>query len=792
MTFEEFFQTATGYAPYPFQRRWALRQPNVVEIATGLGKTEAAVLAWYYHWWESPDSTPRRLIYCLPMRSLVDQTRKRIEQMRDRLEKSGLSVPAMPVPEIVMGGEIGERWFERPEDPAIVIGTQDMLLSRALNRGYGMSRYLWPMTFGATNNDVLWVIDEVQLQGVGARTAAQLQGLRLALGALGKPQTIFMSATLDRRLITTPDYAGNRAPSLTLNAEDLANERVSKRINATKALHSSPAYEPDDVVQLITKSHRAGTLTLVVVNTVKRAQEIYRGLQRSNVGTDALLMHSRFRPVDREKLAARLTHESPNLIAISTQVVEAGLDINAATLITDLAPWSSLVQRFGRCNRNGEVENATIFWLDPGSEIDKKRSLPYEVSALKQSRMELIGCEGKSVGPAALPSVEEEASAPTAVLRRVDLLDLFDTTTDMLGHDVDVSQFIRDGDDFSAFVFWRDEAPSSTDPPRREELCSASVSDIRKLVDSVRKSDRRDRARVTDRFAKKENREWVNASSSDVQIGSIVWLHCSVGGYDSALGFTGIESKSAVEEILSREAVVVPVECGEIGSEPWSESHLPVTISQHGIETEVEARDLTDSLSVLVDGAAREILTAALWHDVGKAHDVFQNTMYNGNPNPDELLAKSNRHGARHSRPYFRHEVASALMYLAAHDEEPTSDIVAYLIAAHHGKARLHIQPVPGEFAESHGIRRVMGLQDGDAVPSVALRDDIVTPAIIVDLDAFDIATKNDRPVWIDRTSRLRDDPKLGPFVLAYYELLVRLADWRASALHNAPRSLGK
>ena len=42
-----------------------------------------------------------------------------------------------------------------------------MLLSRALNRGYGMSRYRWPMHFGLLNNDCLWVMDEVQLMGRG-------------------------------------------------------------------------------------------------------------------------------------------------------------------------------------------------------------------------------------------------------------------------------------------------------------------------------------------------------------------------------------------------------------------------------------------------------------------------------------------------------------------------------------------------------------------------------------------------------------------------------------------------
>jgi hypothetical protein len=58
-----------------------------------------------------------------------------------------------------------------------------MLLSRALNRGYGMSRYRWPMHFGLLNNDCLWVMDEVQLMGSGLTTSLQrLSMLSIVLG----------------------------------------------------------------------------------------------------------------------------------------------------------------------------------------------------------------------------------------------------------------------------------------------------------------------------------------------------------------------------------------------------------------------------------------------------------------------------------------------------------------------------------------------------------------------------------------------------------------------------------
>jgi len=63
-----------------------------------------------------------------------------------------------------MGGAISDRWDAYRKD-SILIGTQDQLFSRALNRGYSMSRHRWPIHFALLNNDCLWVMDEVQLMG---------------------------------------------------------------------------------------------------------------------------------------------------------------------------------------------------------------------------------------------------------------------------------------------------------------------------------------------------------------------------------------------------------------------------------------------------------------------------------------------------------------------------------------------------------------------------------------------------------------------------------------------------
>jgi CRISPR-associated protein Csx17 len=166
------FQTATGsLKPYPYQCRLACGpdarledldslhngascRSQLINVPTGLGKTAAVVLAWLWNRVLHPDgshrnSWPRRLVYCLPMRTLVEQTRDRVKEWLEKLNllwddnrehhgKVGLHV--------LMGGEDDGEWDLYPEHEAILIGTQDMLLSRALNRGYGMSRYRWPAT----------------------------------------------------------------------------------------------------------------------------------------------------------------------------------------------------------------------------------------------------------------------------------------------------------------------------------------------------------------------------------------------------------------------------------------------------------------------------------------------------------------------------------------------------------------------------------------------------------------------------------------------------------------------
>ena len=183
--FDTFFSAATSHEPYDYQRRLAggdqgrTAESLLINIPTGLGKTAAVVLAWLWNRVALPDQSkharwPRRLVYCLPMRTLVEQTRAEVATWLQRLhtnaQEIGLGADSQQElhwlvdhsPVVLMGGEDNPTakadWDIWPEKSCVLIGTQDMLLSRALNRGYAMSRYRWPMHFGLLNNDSLWLI----------------------------------------------------------------------------------------------------------------------------------------------------------------------------------------------------------------------------------------------------------------------------------------------------------------------------------------------------------------------------------------------------------------------------------------------------------------------------------------------------------------------------------------------------------------------------------------------------------------------------------------------------------
>lgn len=762
------FVRVTGRPPYDYQRSLAERvtPPAVIDVPTGSGKTLAVLIPWV-----CDPQAPRRLVYALPMRALVEQTAAVVRETLDRLGRRDVAV------HVLMGGVEPADWRDEVDRRAVIVGTIDMLLSRALNRGYAEGRFVWPVSFGLLNNDCRWIFDEVQIMGPARTTSAQLDGLRSVLGVARRCETIWMSATIDPTALRTVDRpelgdvvrlsAADRAGPLAARLE--AVKRV-ERVDLTK---TPTARQAVAIAAEVADRHRPGTRSVVVVNRVDIAQSVHaalvKHLRRHPEPPNLVLLHSRFRPPDRaEHMAEALAQPgSSGTIVVSTQVIEAGVDMTSALLATETAPFSSVVQRLGRLNRGGEeVEiEARALWLDRGP-LDARAAAPYHPDDMDSARTALACLEGESASPAVLETFKViERREVTAVLRRRDLLDLFDTAPDLSGADVDVAPFVREDDERTVGVFYRPLGTLSAEEigaqpaPARDELVSVPIGALKEVggytFDIV---DTRWRRAEGERRARP---------------GGTLMLDVAAGRYDAARGWTG--KTADVPEPL-RAAEFPPQ---GVGSDPGSVAHEWVTLHQHLEDAHSVAQELCAALD-LPSELTDPVIHAAAVHDIGKAHAAFQ-TMLLGTAAEeererlkDEVWAKSAHRGGRHERPHFRHELASALALNGGVDP-----LTRYLVAAHHGRVRLSIRPAPAEECPRGAppdARFALGVVEGDVLPAVRTPVGRVPEA---NLDLREMELGGGPRSWTALACDLRDQH--GPFVLGYLEAVVRLADWRAS-----------
>ena len=843
MNSSEIYSLAFGphVSPDPWQQQFATDEwPEVLIAPTGSGKTAGVTLGWAAHRLRAPEATPRRLVWCLPMRTLVEQTARAVRGWFGGLCKLDVGRGLLPGPQdvhVLMGGVEAARWLDSPEHPAVIIGTQDMLLSRALMRGYASSRAIWPMEFALLHSDAQWVFDEVQLMGAGRTTSVQLEAFRRCdAGRTGQgdrtrprsARSLWISATLEPDWLRTVDFPKPTADAVRrVDPQQERDERLRRLTTAKKKLtrtpiapESSKAADIDVYIAQLARSvfdaHCPGRMTLIILNRVQRAQDLHGALateMKNAVNPPTLaLVHGRFRPADRQREFQKIVGKdesggAKDVIVVATQAVEAGVDFSAAVLFSELAPWPSMVQRFGRTNRYAELDaGADVRWIDLLANVEDDKtaealSLPYSTHDMKTARERLQ--ELTDVAPANLPSAGD-IEPPRRVIRRKDLDDLFDTDPDLTGFDVDISPYVRDADDADVRVFWRDLSSigDETPPPRADELCAVPIGAAREWLKKVRKPSapifvRDPQWRRADGPTGTAPPGWTRLTQ-DPWPGLTLLADVTAGGYCEASGFTGNPRHSIVTdngEPVDGSTETPHFRHAEAGGE--SEAHdedprsgigVPVLLSAHLRHVEAEAVALCEVLEVDTDTWAA-IVRAARWHDVGKVHDVFQDTMRrglrDGESDAEGPLAKTVKPNLRHDRAYFRHELASALALLAQENWSRDADLTAYLVAAHHGKVRMNLRALPRERAPTEsdraGARFARGIWEDDELNPVDLgggerwSGGRLTLSLM-ELGWDDITGES----WTERTRDLLT--RYGPFRLAWMETLVRVADWRASA----------
>lgn len=406
----EWLHGALGLAddetPFPWQfelfHRF-LRGDSIqaLDIPTGLGKTATMAVWLVARALGAP--LPRRLVYVVDRRAVVDQATNVAVGLRDWVAKEtlvakNLGIPDRPLPISTLRGQFidNREWLEDPSAPAILVGTVDMVGSRLLFSGYGVSTKMRPYHAGLLGADTLVVLDEAHLVPAFEDLLRQVEAGADAFG----PNDPALRALIPRFTLLSLSATGREtgSTSLTLTDADHRDPVVSKRLNAKKSLTS---------VDLATDSPLASELAKQAWMLTNQGSDPVRCLIFCSARKDATNVASELRSLAqsasapkptvelfvgarrvRERIHARdalarlgfLAGTSANreraVFLVATSAGEVGVDLDADHMVCDLVAWERMVQRLGRVNRRGDGDARVVVVID-GEPVasDKVRAL---------------------------------------------------------------------------------------------------------------------------------------------------------------------------------------------------------------------------------------------------------------------------------------------------------------------------------------------------------------------------------------------------------------------------------
>lgn len=463
--FSEGFKALTGHAPLKWQCRLfdklaAGTIPGAVTLPTGLGKS--SVIPIWLIALAAGGPLPRRLLYVVNRRTVVDQATdeaarllERIKQpatagngegvicrLRDTLARIAGDSNAVPLAVSTLRGELADNgeWKQNPARQAIIVGTIDMIGSKLLFSGYGDGRYGRAHHAGLIGQDALIVHDEAHLSSAFDMLLAAIEA--------EQERTKEQRPIRVMRLSATMRASGNAAESetqhVTIDDDDRTDAIVSQRLNAKKTLRFYDAEQGNAVDAVVYEAAKLGekpNRVLVYVRSPETAQKIVNGLQKKlGNGDDARvqLLTGTIRGHERDRLAEsdlfkafqsgsdRSTTLSHSLYLVSTSAGEVGADWDADHLVCDLTTLDSMAQRLGRVNRlGGERRSADIVVIVEkvkSSELTvaeeeehkkgKKKQSPLDAAITKTGEiLRSVAANGGDVSPAALTNVIDKLSA---------------------------------------------------------------------------------------------------------------------------------------------------------------------------------------------------------------------------------------------------------------------------------------------------------------------------------------------------------------------------------------------
>lgn len=421
LDFPKCFKALTDNEPFPWQcqlyDRFVADRPDNIpsscDLPTGLGKT-LVVAIWLIALAVRPKTIPRRLVYVVNRRTVVDQTTDEVTRLRRNLAKipalmKGLtqlcateSDDAVPLAISTLRGQFADNreWSADPSRPAVICGTVDMIGSRLLFSGYGVGFRTKPLHAAFLGQDALLVHDEAHLEPAFQQLLETVECVQLGgrwderLGCVdqGKQARDFRPL----RVMQLSATSRRNDDVFTLTADDKKDPTVKQRISAKKAIELHQLDDDRELADRIAElalNHKDKNKAVLVfaraLDTVEKITAKLRKESRDGGDSSVEVLTGTLRGLERDALVkepvfrrfldkANRDEESGTVFLVCTSAGEVGVNISADHLVCDLSTFDSMTQRFGRVNRFGNNRDTRIDIVCPqklnaADPIDQRR-----------------------------------------------------------------------------------------------------------------------------------------------------------------------------------------------------------------------------------------------------------------------------------------------------------------------------------------------------------------------------------------------------------------------------------
>jgi CRISPR-associated endonuclease/helicase Cas3 len=339
-------------------------------VPTGGGKTLASLRFALHH---AQKHDLDRVIYVIPFTSIIDQN---AEVVRKILEPEGVEAGSVvlehhsnltPEDQTWRSKILSENW-----DAPVVYTTMVQLLETLFGAGTRGARRMHQLA-----NAVL-VFDEIQ--SLPVRCVHLFNNAMNFLADHCRSTVVLCTAT--QPLLDQVDAAKGaiRIPpgnEIIRDVRQLFDDL--KRVEVVN-LRKPGGWSQEEIAALTKEQVEAVGSCLVIVNTKKAAQALYR-LCRNHPDTAVFHLSTSMCPAHRkvrlDAIRSRLEANPPlPTLCFSTQLIEAGVDVDFASVIRYAAGLDSIAQAAGRCNRNGRLDCGKVFVVNPRNEDENLSKLP--------------------------------------------------------------------------------------------------------------------------------------------------------------------------------------------------------------------------------------------------------------------------------------------------------------------------------------------------------------------------------------------------------------------------------